>query len=301
MTDAIRTRALTKVYRGGTVAVRELDLSVRAGEVFGFLGPNGAGKTTTIRILLDLLRPTSGGAEVLGLDTRRAGVDARRRIGYLPGDLPLYPKLTARETLTYLAALRGGVASDSIERLTERLDLPLDRPVGTLSHGNRQKVGLVQAFMHEPELLVLDEPTGGLDPLLQQEFHRLVEEVAAEGRTVFLSSHVLSEVERVADRVGVIRAGRLVALEEITALQQRATRRLEVELADSVDAVGFARLPHVREAQADGRRLHLVVEGSLDAVVKALAEHEVVTLTSHEPDLEEFFLDLYRAEPGDAP
>ena len=301
MTDAIRTRALTKVYRGGTVAVRELDLSVRAGEVFGFLGPNGAGKTTTIRILLDLLRPTSGGAEVLGLDTRRAGVDVRRRIGYLPGDLPLYPKLTARETLTYLAALRGGVASGSIERLTERLDLPLDRPVGTLSHGNRQKVGLVQAFMHEPELLVLDEPTGGLDPLLQQEFHRLVEEVAAEVLTVFLSSHVLSEVERVADRVGVIRAGRLVALEEITALQQRATRRLEVELADSVDAVGFARLPHVREARADGRRLHLVVEGSLDAVVKALAEHEVVTLTSHEPDLEEFFLDLYRAEPGDAP
>jgi ABC-2 type transport system ATP-binding protein len=301
MTDAIRTRALTKVYRGGTVAVRELDLSVRAGEVFGFLGPNGAGKTTTIRILLDLLRPTSGAAEVLGRDPRRAGVDARRRIGYLPGDLPLYPKLTARETLAYLAALRGGVASGSIAGLTERLELPLDRPVGTLSHGNRQKVGLVQAFMHEPDLLVLDEPTGGLDPLLQQEFHRLVEEAAADGRTVFLSSHVLSEVERVADRVGVIRAGRLVALEEITALQQRATRRLEVELAGAVEAAPFARLPNVREARAEGRRLHLVVEGSLDAVVKALAQHEVVTLTSHEPDLEEFFLDLYRAGPDDAP
>ena len=301
MTDAIRTRALTKVYRGGTVAVRELDLSVRTGEVFGFLGPNGAGKTTTIRILLDLLRPTSGGAEVLGLDPRRAGVDARRRIGYLPGDLPLYPKLTARETLTYLAALRGGVASGSVAALAERLDLPLDRPVGALSHGNRQKVGLVQAFMHEPELLVLDEPTGGLDPLLQQEFHRLVEEAAAEGRTVFLSSHVLSEVERVADRVGVIRAGRLVALEEITALKQRATRRLEVELAGTVEAAPFARLPNVREARAEGRRLRLVVEGSLDAVVKALAEHEVVTLTSHEPDLEEFFLAYYRAGPDDAP
>jgi ABC-2 type transport system ATP-binding protein len=300
MTDAIRTRALTKVYRGGTVALRELDLSVRPGEVFGFLGPNGAGKTTTIRILLDILRPTSGGAEVLGLDPRRAGVDARRRIGYLPGDLPLYPKLTARETLTYLAALRGGVPSGGVAGLAERLDLPLDRPVGALSHGNRQKVGLVQAFMHEPELLVLDEPTGGLDPLLQQEFHRLVEEVAAEGRTVFLSSHVLSEVERVADRVGVIRAGRLVALEEITALKQRATRRLEVELAGAVEAAPFARLPNVREAQAEGRRLRLVVDGALDAVVKALAEHEVVTLTSHEPDLEEFFLDLYRAEPDDA-
>ena len=296
MTDAIRTRGLTKVYRGGTTAVRELDLAVRVGEVFGFLGPNGAGKTTTIRILLDLLRPTAGDAEVLGLDARRAGVEARRRIGYLPGDLALYPKLTAHETLTYLGALRGGVPERAVTVLSERLGLDLDRPVGTLSHGNRQKVGLVQAFMHEPELLVLDEPTGGLDPLLQQEFHRLVEEAAAAGRTVFLSSHVLSEVERVANRVGIIRGGTLVALEEIAALKQRATRRLDVELARPVDVASFAKLPNVREAQAERALLHLVVEGPVDAVVKALAEHEVVSITSHEPDLEEVFLEYYRED-----
>ena len=296
MTDAIRTRGLTKVYRGGTTAVRELDLAVRVGEVFGFLGPNGAGKTTTIRILLDLLRPTAGDAEVLGLDARRAGVEARRRIGYLPGDLALYPKLTAHETLTYLGALRGGVPERAVTVLSERLGLDLDRLVGTLSHGSRQKVGLVQAFMHEPELLVLDEPTGGLDPLLQQEFHRLVEEAAAAGRTVFLSSHVLSEVERVADRVGIIRGGTLVALEEIAALKQRATRRLDVELARPVDVASFAKLPNVREAQAERALLHLVVEGPVDAVVKALAEHEVVSITSHEPDLEEVFLEYYRED-----
>jgi ABC-2 type transport system ATP-binding protein len=273
---------------------------VRTGEVFGFLGPNGAGKTTTIRILLDLLRPTSGEAKVLGLDARRGGVEARRRIGYLPGDLELYPKLTARETLTYLASLRGGVPAGAIERLGERLGLELDRPVGTFSHGNRQKVGVVQAFMHEPELLVLDEPTAGLDPLLQQEFQRLVREAAAEGRTVFLSSHVLSEVERIAHRVGILRAGTIVALEEVATLKQRANRNLEVELARPPVAAEFAALPNVREATVEGPHLHLRVEGSVDAVVKALAAHEVVSITSHEPDLEELFLDYYRDEGTDA-
>ena len=300
MTDAIRTRGLTKVYRGGPTAVRELDLAVRTGEIFGFLGPNGAGKTTTIRILLDLLRPTSGEVSVLGLDPRRDGVELRRRIGYLPGDLALYPKLTAGETIEYLASLRNGAGRARVAELAERLGLRLERPVGTLSHGNRQKVGLVQAFMHDPELLVLDEPTGGLDPLLQQEFHRLVEEAAAAGCTVFLSSHVLSEVERVADRVGILRGGQLVALEEMAALKERATRRLQVELGAPVDASTFARLPNVRDAQANGIHLRLVVEGSVDAVVKALAEHEVVTITSHEPDLEEVFLDYYREEPLNA-
>jgi ABC-2 type transport system ATP-binding protein len=247
-----------------------------------------------------VLRPTAGEASVLGLDSRRGGVEARRRIGYLPGDLALYPKLTARETLAYLASLRGGVATAAVEGLADRLDLELDRPVGTFSHGNRQKVGLVQAFMHEPELLVLDEPTAGLDPLLQQEFQRLALEAAAAGRTVFLSSHVLSEVERVAHRVGIIRAGTLVALEEIATLKARATRRLDVELAHTADRDAFARLANVREAEAEGPHLRLVVEGSVDAVVKALAAHEVLTITSHEPDLEDLFMAYYRPEPPDA-
>jgi ABC-2 type transport system ATP-binding protein len=296
----IRTRGLEKVYGGKVAALRGLDLEVRPGEVFGFLGPNGAGKTTTIRILLDLLRPTAGSVSVLGRDPRRDGVELRRRLGYLPGDLALYPRLTAGETLEYLGSLRGGVPRAQVRQLAERLSLPLDRPVAALSHGNRQKLGLVQAFVHEPELLVLDEPTQGLDPLLQQEFYALVGEAAAAGRTVFLSSHVLSEVDRVADRVGIVRAGQLIALEEIAALRERATRRVEVELAVPADPDVFRRLPNVREAQADGTRLRVVVEGSMDALVKALAAHDVRTLTSDEPDLEEVFLDLYRETPDAA-
>jgi ABC-2 type transport system ATP-binding protein len=299
VTPAIRTERLAKVYAGGVQALRGLDLEVRAGEVFGFLGPNGAGKTTTIRILLGLLAPTGGAASVLGLDVRRESVGIRRRVGYLPGDLSLYPRLTARETAAYLGNLRGGVSPRAVGALAERLGLELDRPVRDLSHGNRQKVGLLLAFVHDPELLVLDEPTQGLDPLLQQEFYALVREAAAAGRTVFLSSHVLSEVDHVADRVGILRAGRLVAVGSLDELKERATRRLEVELAAPADPAPFRALPHVRSAEADGPRLRLVVEGSVDAVVKALAQHEVLSLASPEPELEEIFLHLYR-EDADA-
>jgi ABC-2 type transport system ATP-binding protein len=299
--EAIRTDGLTKVYAGKVTAVRDLDLTVRRGEVFGFLGPNGAGKTTTIRTLLDLIRPTHGKAEVLGLDVRRSGVELRRRLGYLPGDLELYPRMTAREVLTYLGNLRGGVPRKNVDALAERLDLDLSRPVGTLSHGNRQKVGLVQAFVHRPELLVLDEPTAGLDPLLQQEFYRLVRETVEDGRTVFLSSHVLSEVERIADRVGIIRSGELVVVEEVEALKARATRRIEVELARPAAGAPFLGLPGVREAETEDRLVRFVVEGSVDGLVKALAEHEVVTITSHEPDLEEIFLGYYRQDGDRAP
>lgn len=201
---AILTEDLTKRY-GKHQALDGLDLVVRRGEVFGFLGPNGAGKTTTIRLLLDLIRPTAGRVEVLGMDPRRQGREVRRRVGYLPGKLALYDRLTGREVLTYLGHLRDGVDWAHADSLARRLDLDLNRPIGALSRGNKQKVGLVQALMHRPELLILDEPTGGLDPLVQREFHRLVREASGEGRTVFLSSHVLGEVERVADRVGIIR------------------------------------------------------------------------------------------------
>jgi len=209
---AIQTTGLTKDYGEGR-GLFDLDLDVRRGEILGFLGPNGAGKSTTMRLLLDLIKPTSGSAMLLGLDSRASSLEVRRRVGFLPGDLVLYPTLTGSAMLDYLGELRGGVDRRVRDELVERFDAELDRPLRELSTGNRQKLGLIQAFMHEPELLILDEPIAGLDPLVQQSFHALLEDVAAQGRTVFLSSHTLSEVERVANRVAILRRGRLVVVD----------------------------------------------------------------------------------------
>src|SRR5262245_60272167 len=214
MAAAIGAERLTKFY-GEARGILELDLEVREGEIFGFLGPNGAGKTTTIRMLLNLIRPSSGRAAVLGLDTRREAVAIRRRIGYLPGDLRLYERLTGRELLEYFGHLRGLGGLGDGPALADRLDVQIDRPVQELSRGNRQKVGLLQAFMHRPDLLILDEPTSGLDPLIQQVFYDLVREATAEGRTVFLSSHNLAEVQHVADRVALVKEGKLVLVETV--------------------------------------------------------------------------------------
>jgi ABC-2 type transport system ATP-binding protein len=303
MGDAIRTEGLTKYYGRGrrrSRGLEGLDLTVRPGEVFGFLGPNGAGKTTTIRLLLDLIRPTGGRAEVLGMDTRTRSVDVRRLVGYVPGELGLYENLTGRELLAYLANLRGRADQSYVEELAGRLGLDLSRHVHDLSKGNKQKLGLVQAFMHRPELLVLDEPTGGLDPLVQQEFHRLVADHTAAGGTVFLSSHMLSEVEHLAHRVAIVRDGRLAVVEEVAALKARALRRLELDFARPVPPGAFAGLPGVRELAVDGAVLHCAVEGSVDAVVKAAARFEVLNVVSHEPDLEEIFLAYYRKDASDA-
>jgi ABC-2 type transport system ATP-binding protein len=297
--DAIVLDRLTKSY-GRERGVVDLSFTVAEGEIFGYLGPNGAGKTTTIRTLLDLIRPTSGSVRALGLDAQRDGVELRRRLGYLPGELSLYEKLTARELLTYFGRLRGGVDAGHVGSLAHRFELPLDRPIRDLSRGNKQKVGLVQAFAHRPELLVLDEPTSGLDPLMQQTFNELVRATAAQGGTVFLSSHVLSEVQHVADRVGIIRDGRLVAIEDVAALHERAVRHVVVRFASPPPAGAFADVPGVRESSRDGTELRLVVEGALDPVVKALARYEVVDLVSHEPDLEDVFLAYYGREADDA-
>jgi ABC-2 type transport system ATP-binding protein len=299
MGDALRFEELTKFY-GRHRGVVELSLEVAPGEVFGFLGPNGAGKTTTIRVLLDLIRPTSGAVRVLGLDAQRDGVEVRRRVGYLPGELALSERLTPREQLAYFARLRGGVDPTRISALAERFELELHRPIRDLSRGTKQKVGIVQAFAHRPELLVLDEPTAGLDPLMQQTFNELLRETAAGGGTVFLSSHVLSEVQHVADRVGIIREGRLVAIEDVASLHGKAVRHLEVRFAGAPPAEELRAVPGVREATVDGLEAHLVAEGSLDALVKALAAHEVVDLRSREPDLEEIFLAHYDRRPNDA-
>jgi len=294
----VLTEDLTKFY-GKHLGLDGLDLEVRSGEVFGFIGPNGAGKTTTIRLLLDLIRPTRGRLRVLGQDPRSGGATLRRRLSYLPGELPLDGRQSARELLTFLGNLRGGVAQEQIDRLAERLKLDLSRPIRGLSKGNKQKVGLVQAFMGDPALLILDEPSSGLDPLLQQEFLAMVREVRASGRTVFMSSHVLAEVEHVADRVGILRAGRLVAVEDIEVLRQRFVRRVEIRFGAPVPAAAFQRLPGVRDVAVDGELLRCVVEGSADALVKAAAQFPVVSLLSHEPDLEEIFLTYYQSKEGD--
>ena len=296
---AIETRGLSKTYPNGVRALVDLDLRVERGEVFGYLGPNGAGKSTTIRLLLDLIRPSAGGASVHGLDTRAEGVEARRHIGYLPGDLRLSDRLTGREQLDSLAKLRARVDTELRDQLVERFDCVLDRPIRELSKGNRQKLGIVQAFMHRPDLLILDEPTGGLDPLNQGEFRSLARETAADGRTVFLSSHSLDEVQHIAHRVGIIRSGRLIDVDSVDSLRERSLRRITIRFARAVDPAPFAALEGVRIESAEGAVLRLSApEPAIDGIVKAAARHPVVDLVSEPADLEEIFLELYRGTMG---
>jgi len=294
MTDPIRTEALTKSY-GRRRGLAGLDLEVQPGEVYGFLGPNGAGKTTTIRILLDLIRPTSGRATIFGEEPRSGGPALRRRVGYLPGDFTVLGGQSGRELLTHLAHLRGGVTADRIDSLAGRLELDLSTRISKLSKGNRQKVGVVQAFMHQPELLILDEPTSGLDPIIQQRFLELVAEAREAGQTVFMSSHVLSEVQQSADRVGIIRDGGLVAVEAVESFRRRAVRRVEIEFDEPVPIEAF-RLPDVQDVRIEGTVLRCRLTGRPDGLVKAAARFGVAALKVEEPDLEELFLTYYRGE-----
>jgi len=292
---AIQTQGLTKHY-GDVEALIDLTLDVHPGEVFGFLGPNGAGKTTTIRTLLDEIRPTAGTASILGMDCRRDSVAIRRRLGYVPGDLAMYPNLTGRDTLTYFANLRGGVDWSYVDELAERLGADLAKKIGDLSSGNRQKVGLIQAFMNRPDVLIMDEPSSGLDPLVQREFHAMMREVAAEGRTVFLSSHTLSEVQRVADRVGILRHGRLIALESVAEMRSKAIRQVVFEFGSPVDPAVFDGVPGVRSVEATERRTVLSFDGKMAALLKIAEQHDVLDVTTEEADLEEIFLTYYRDE-----
>ena len=289
----IVTEKLTKYY-GDVHALVDLDLEVEAGEVFGFLGPNGAGKTTTIRTLLDEIRPTAGRSSILGMDSHAKSVEIRRHIGYVPGDLAMYPNLTGRDTLTYFANLRGGVEWGYVDELAERLDADLAKKIGDLSSGNRQKIGVIQAFMNRPEVLIMDEPSSGLDPLIQREFQTMMREVASVGRTVFLSSHTLSEVQRVADRVGIIRNGRLIALESVSDLRSKAIRSVELEFGSPVHKSVFESLPGVRESTVRGNRATLSCDGKLDTLLKTINKYDVVDITTKEADLEEIFLTYYR-------
>ncbi len=292
MSAVIETDHLAKRY-GGARGIEDVSMRVEAGEVFGFLGPNGAGKTTTIRILLDLLHPTSGAARVFGLDSRRDSLAIRARVGNLPGDFSYDPHLTGRELLRFLAEVRGVRGLGRASSLAERFGADLERPLGHLSRGNRQKVGLIQALFHDPELLILDEPTSGLDPLVQQEFLDVVREERRRGVSVFLSSHELDEVQRACDRVGIIRAGRLAAVESVADLTRRAYRHVTVEFTTPVEPAEFGRLPGVRDLTAEASKITFKVEGDLDAVVKAVARHTVHDIEVTEPTLEEVFLTYY--------
>jgi beta-exotoxin I transport system ATP-binding protein len=296
---AIETVGLSKTYERTVKALVDLDLRVERGEVFGFLGPNGAGKSTTIRLLLDLIHPTAGRAAVFGLDTRAEGVEARARLGYLPGDLRLPDRLTAQQLLDSLARVRGKEDAALRTELCERFDVVLERPIRHLSRGNRQKVGLVQAFMHRPDLVVLDEPTSGLDPLLQGEVRAVLRETAADGRTVFLSSHSLDEVQHVADRVGIIRTGRLIDVDAVDSLRERSLRTVTVRFREAVDADELRGIDGLRIlAQEDAVVRLSAPETAMDALVKALARYPIADLVSESADLEEIFLNLYR-EAGD--
>ncbi len=293
---ALSIHGMHKSY-GRVQALRGLDLEVRRGEIFGFLGPNGAGKTTTIRCLLDLIRPDSGTVRVLGLDPRAHPVAVKARCGYLPGELQMQDNMTVEGLLRYLDHLRGRrVDWDDVRRLAGQLELDLKRPVKNLSKGNKQKVGVVQALMHRPELLLLDEPTAGLDPLMQQEVLDLLREARADGATVFFSSHIISEVEEVAERVGIIRRGRIVEVSEVDALVRRALRRVTIRLKQPVAGTALAGLPGVKVLSTDRTTLALEVEGEMDGLIKALAAWPVSDLETVRPSLEEVFLAYYQDE-----
>ena len=294
---ALMTQRLTKSY-GKVRALRGVDLEVRRGEIFGFLGPNGAGKTTTIRCLLDLIRPDGGSARVLGIDPQADPVAVQARTGYLPGEMAFKDNLTAERQLRFFSDMRGEKADWAfVRQLAERLDLDLKRPIKNLSKGNKQKVGVVQALMHRPELLMLDEPTAGLDPLMQQEVLGLLREAKAAGATVFFSSHIMSEVEAVAERVGIIRLGKIVEVAETDSLIDRSLRHMTVRFQEPVDSSVLAGLPGVKVlSQSDGISVTLQVEGKMDGLVKALGAFPVSDLETARLSLEEVFLAYYKTE-----
>jgi ABC-2 type transport system ATP-binding protein len=300
MTAAIRTQGLTKDYGGGR-GLFDLDLEVVEGEVFGYLGPNGAGKTTTIRLLMGFIHPTQGSASVLGRDSLQESVEIKRLVGYMPGELPQFGGLRGRDIAGHFGALRGGVDQARVKEICERLDLDLGLKYRQYSTGNKRKLGILLAFMHRPQLLILDEPSSGLDPLNQQELFKLVLEAKAAGSTVLLSSHVLSEVEHVCERIGIIRHGKLVKAARLEDIHEMLVRRVEVEFAGDAQPQLFSALPGVENVESNHRRVTFTVRGSFEPVADALAGHHVVSLASHEPTLEETFLAYYEDQPEEAP
>ncbi len=292
MTSAIETEGLTKDY-GQHRGLFGLNLEVIQGEAFGYIGPNGAGKTTTLRLLMDLIRPDSGRASIFGMDTQRDGVKIRALTGYLPGESPEYPNQTGERILDLLAHLRGGVDPKRVTDLAKRFDLDLHRKYRTYSHGNKQKVWLIQAFMHNPQLLFLDEPTTGLDPLMQQIFRDLVREARDRGATIFLSSHVLPEVQEICDRIGVVHDGMLRQVGTMEELRISNIRRVDATVQNAIDSDRFAKIPGVAQVVVSDHRLQCTVTGPMEPLLDVLVPAVVVSLNSTEMSLEEIFLSQY--------
>jgi ABC-2 type transport system ATP-binding protein len=295
MTAAIETSGLSKDYGKGR-GLFDLNLQVEEGEVLGYLGPNGAGKTTTIRLLMGLIHPTAGSATIFGLDCRRQAVEVKRHVGYIPGELPQFGGLRGGEIVAYMAGLRGGVDQRVVAQICQRFGLDLGQRFREYSRGNKQKLAIVLGFMHRPRLLILDEPTGGLDPLNQQEFYNMCREARDAGATVFLSSHILSEVEHISERVGIIRDGRLVETAKLSDLHEIRVHQVEIKFAGTVPLAAIRAAQGVDRIEVDDHRVRCVVRGSFEPLMNALTGARVVKFVSHEPSLEEIFLTFYRGK-----
>lgn len=289
---AISSQQLTKYY-GKSRGVVDLDLDVRRGEIYGFVGPNGAGKSTTVRLLLDLIRPSRGSATILGMDAHRESKVVRARVGYLPGELRMYESLTGRQLLRFFGNVRGVTDTAYMHELAERLNTELNRRIGTLSRGNKQKIGVVQALMHRPDLVLFDEATSGLDPLMQQELYAILDEYRQQGGTVFFSSHYLDEVERICDRVGVIRDGRLILSDTLEAIQEKHVRRLRLEFAEPPPAEFLTGLAGVEKESQDGATVIALIQSNLSGALKEAAQYTVVDIEYEERRLEDIFLQYY--------
>ena len=295
MTAAIETRGLSKDYGRGR-GLFDLDLEVGEGEVLGYLGPNGAGKTTTIRLLMGLIHPTAGSATIFGLDCQRQAVEIKRHVGYIPGELPQFGGLRGSEVVAYMAGLRGGVDEKVVADICKRFSLDLGQRFREYSRGNKEKLAIVLGFMHRPRLLVLDEPTGGLDPLNQKEFYDMCRESREAGATVFLSSHILSEVEHISDRVGIIRDGRLVRTAKLAELHEIRYREVEIQFAGTVPESAIRTAAGVGQVQVSDHTVRCIVRGTFEPLMKALCDSQVISVASHEPSLEEVFLTFYRGD-----
>lgn len=300
MENVIQTTNLTKIYSGDIRALDNLSLSVRQGEIFGYLGPNGAGKTTTIRLLLDFIRPTSGSASLLGLDTRRDTIAIKQRVGYLPGELNLWDRQTARQIVHFIGSARGGYDANYVAALAKRLEFDLDKKVRSYSTGNKRKLGLILALMNKPDLLILDEPSSGLDPLMQHTFYQLMQEARAEGKTVFLSSHILSEVQTICDRVGILRSGKLEAVQRVDELTRADFRHVTLHLRDPINPSLLASVPGVSSVSVNDRVVQLQISGDFDPLLRALSSNYVADIDIQEPTLEEIFLKYYSADQTQA-